>query len=390
MIPLEEAQQRLLAMGDALPVEGVPLESAAGRYLAKDLTALRTQPARDLSAMDGYAVAHADFPGPWMVVGESAAGGEFSGMPGRHEAVRIFTGAPLPEGTDTVIIQEDATRDGERMAFSGAEPPARGQHVREAGSDFRNGEQLIAAGTEVSPAHIGLAALAGHSALPVRRQPRIMLLSTGDELVALGEPVGPNQLPSANGAMLAAMLAPLTCEVSSNIILPDEQTAIEEALAAADADIIVTIGGASVGKHDLVRPALKALGAAIDFWKVAMRPGKPVMAGKLNDKIILGLPGNPVSAYVSAFLFLLPLVRKMAGAGEPLPALHAAKTAAAVPANGSRAYFVRAQLAGDVITPLPSADSAILTSLSQADALIFRPAHAAKAKAGSDVEYLRL
>ncbi len=390
MIPLEEAQQRLLDIAPPLGTRSVPLLDAAGCYLAKDMTARRTQPAKDLSAMDGYAFAHAGFLGPWRVVGESAAGGSFDGAVQAGEAVRIFTGAPLPAGTDTVLIQEEARRDGDALSVIGDITLPKGRHVRIAGSDFGGGETLVAAGTLLNAAQIGLAAMAGHDALCVYHKPRIAIFSTGDELVPPGEIVGENQMPASNDIMLAAMMKMLPCKIASRAIIPDELEATKDALRNASADIIVTIGGASVGDHDLVRPALEAVGANIDFWKVAMRPGKPVMAGMLGEAAILGLPGNPASAYVTAFLFLQPLIRHMAGAPEPRPKAIGAKLDGTLPANGERSNFVRAQLSGGQVTPLPSTDSAVLATLARANALIHRPALATEINAGEEVPCYRL
>ena len=390
MISPEEAQARLLALAPPLGEEIVGLDSAVSRYLASNIAALRTQPAKDLSAMDGYALSAASMPGPWKVIGESPAGGSFDGKVAGSEAVRIFTGAPLPAGTDCILIQENALRDGDQLSLAESITLTHGQHVRKTGSDFSQGDALIEAETCLNAAHIGLAAISGHGSLPVHRVPRVCLLSTGDELVEPGQILGENQIPASNDVMLAAMLENQPCVVTAGGIVPDRIEALENALRSADADIIVTIGGASVGDHDLVRPALDNIGAEMEFFKVAMRPGKPVMAGKLGERVVIGLPGNPVSAYVTAFLFLLPLIRHLAGSKSPMPVKRTARIKQALPANGGRANFIRARLDGDTIAPLPSKDSAMLAVLAKADALIYRQASAPVAGAGEQVEYFAL
>ncbi len=390
MISPEEAQARVIALAPPLGEEIVGLDKVVSRYLVSNISALRTQPAKDLSAMDGYALSAASMPGPWKVIGESPAGGSFDGKVAGGEAVRIFTGAPLPAGTDCILIQENALRNGDQLSLSEGITLTRGQHIRKTGSDFSQGDALIEAGICLNAAHIGLAAMAGHGSLPVHRVPRVCLLSTGDELVEPGQILGENQIPASNDAMLAAMLESQPCAVTAGEIVPDRMEALEDALRSADADIIVTIGGASVGDHDLVRPALDNIGAEMDFFKVAMRPGKPIMAGKLGERIVIGLPGNPVSAYVTAFLFLLPLIRHLAGSKSPLPVQKTAMLKEALPANGERANFIRARLDGDTIAPLPSKDSAILAVLAKANALIYREASAPAAEAGEQVEYFTL
>ena len=308
MITLDAALVRLLALAAPVDVETLPLIEAAGRWAAAPVLALRTQPTRDLSAMDGYAIRHADMPGPWRVTGESAAGSPYAGKVGAGEAIRIFTGAAMPDGADSVIIQEDVTRDGETLTLTAESPGHQGAHVRRAGSDFAAGQMLIEGGDPLTPARIGLAAIGGHATLPVRRRIRVALISTGDELVPIGTDPGPDHLPSSNAIMLAAMMGSLPVVMTDFGIIPDDRAALASVFAeAAGHDIIVTTGGASVGDHDLVRPALIDAGATIDFWKIAMRPGKPLMAGRLGKAVALGLPGNPVSAFVTVTLFLKPL-----------------------------------------------------------------------------------
>lgn len=387
MIGWEDAQARILALGSAVTTETVSLHDAAERWAAADIVALRTQPARDLSSMDGYAIRFADMLGPWRVIGQSAAGAPFDGSVGTNDAVRIFTGAAVPAGANTIVIQEDVARDGDALTLSDDGPTAPGAFVRRAGSDFSNGDRLIANGEALSPAALALAAMGGHGALDVRRRIRVAIVSTGNELVTPGSRIDPDRLPDTNAPMLAAMLAELPVEVVDLGIIPDDRDAHIAAFArAADCDILVTSGGASVGDHDLVRPVLIDMGATLDFWKVAMRPGKPLMAGTLGKTIVLGLPGNPVSAFATATLFLLPLVRHLSGASDPLPRRIPAIIAAPMPAVGIRTDFIRARWEGGALMPLPSTDSGVLTSLAQADAFIIRPAGAEAIPAGTLIE----
>jgi molybdopterin molybdotransferase len=392
LLSVAEAQARILALARPLPQETVPLLAAAGRYAARDVAARRTQPAAALSAMDGYAIRFADLPGPWTVVGESAAGGGLDRPLGPGEAARIFTGAPLPAGADTVFLQEEAARDGARLSLAGEGPPRRGAHIRAAGSDFTLGATIIATGDALTPARVALAAIGGHGTLPVRRRVRVALISTGDELVAPGVPTPGTLLPSSNAPMLAALLGTLPVDVTDHGIVRDDLAALATAFAAAveKADILVTTGGASVGDHDLVRPALERAGATIDFWRIAMKPGKPLMAGTRGDAVVLGLPGNPVSAFVTATIFLLPLIRASLGATAPLPRLQPAILASPLPATGPRAEYLRGRWLGGQVEQLPAQDSAALAALAAADLLIARPAHAAPAAAGESVQILPL
>jgi molybdopterin molybdotransferase len=389
LLPVAEAQTRLLALATLPPIETVPLVDAAGRWAASDIVARRTQPAADLSTMDGYAIRFADLPGPWRVIGESRAGAGFAGVIERGQAARIFTGAPVPDGADTILVQEEATRDGETLLLSGEGPPHRGSSIRAKGGDFGEGAVLVAACERLTPGRIAAAAMGGHGSIDVRRRPRVTLISTGDELVPPGERAEGVMLPASNGAMLQALIGSAT-HVRDAGIVPDQLDALVAAFRQADADIIVTSGGASVGDHDLVRPALLEAGAELDFWRIAMRPGKPLLAGKLGDAIVLGLPGNPVSAFVTAQLFLLPLIAHLGGASAPMPRTEPAILDAALPAVGNRADYVRATLIGGRVIPLASQDSAALATLAIADALIVRPAGAAAAAVGETVDILRI
>ena len=390
MISPDAALARLLALATPFDIETLPLLDAAGRWAAADVKALRTQPARDLSAMDGYAIRHADLPGPWRVVGESAAGRPFRGTIGPSEAARIFTGAALPDGADTIIIQEDVTRTGDSITLTAPGPHPTGQHVRRAGSDLTEGQTVIAKGEPLTPACIGLAAIAGHGTLPVRRRIRVALISTGDELVPPGTDPGDDRLPASNAPMLTALLATMPVEITDMGIIPDDKPTLTNAFDRARRyDVIVTTGGASVGDHDLVQPALIDAGATIDFWKIAMRPGKPLMAGRLGTAITLGLPGNPVSAFVTATLFLKPLIAYLSGARDPAPPAITARLATALPAVGIRTDYVRAQWEGAAIAPLHG-DSGMLVPLAAATALIIRPAGSPPAAKGEDVSVIIL
>lgn len=391
MISVAEAQARLLALAEPVGMERLPLLAAAGRWAAEAVPALRTQPVADLSAMDGYAIRHTELPGPWRVVGEAAAGGAALPALAPGEAARIFTGAPVPDGADTVMVQEEAARDGDMLRLDGEGPPRVGANIRRAGSDFAAGTSLIAAGERLNPARIGLAALGGHGDIAVRRRVRVAIVSTGDELVEPGSP-GDAGLPNSNGPMLAALLDGWPVEIVDMRIVRDDLDALATAFAelAARADILVTIGGASVGDHDLVKPALAAAGAEIDFWRIAMRPGKPLLAGQIGTTVCLGLPGNPVSAFVTAMLFLLPLVARLGGAADPQPGLRTAILGGELPAGGPRAEYLRARFVDGRIEPILSRDSALLGILASADALIVRAAAAPPLRAGERVDYIAI
>lgn len=390
MISVADAQARLFALAEPVATEQVPLRDAAGRWAAAPVAALRTQPELPLSAMDGYAIRFADLPGPWRVVGESAAGRPFAGTVAAGEAVRIFTGAAVPAGADTILVQEEAARDGDTLTLTGEGPPHVGAHIRPVGLDFTHGETLIAPGARLTPARIALAAIAGHATLPVRRRIRVAIAATGDELRAPGAPLAPGAIPESNGAMLAAMLATLPVELIDLGILPDCIDALTAAFAAVDADLLVTSGGASVGDHDLVRPALEAAGTSIDFWRIAMRPGKPLMAGRMRDTAVIGLPGNPVSAHVTALLFVLPMVANLSGATDPLPARRRALLADPLPANGPREDYLRAVEQAGTVRAAGRQDSSMLRTLAASDCLIVRAPHVPAAAAGDSVEILAI
>ncbi|BBD97831.1 molybdopterin molybdenumtransferase MoeA [Sphingobium amiense] len=390
LLPVAEAQARLFALAQSLAEEGVPVAQAVGRWLARDVRALRDQPWAALSAMDGYAVRASEHPGRWRVAQESAAGGPLPLPLAPGEACRIFTGAPLPDGADAILIQENARRDGDHIAAS-PDPLAKGQHVRKAASDFATGDILLKSGAAIGAAQIAVAVLAGHDRLPVRRRLTVAILSTGNELVPPGAPVPPGSLPSSNAPMLAAMLAGPPCDIVDIGIVADDLPALATAFERAkDADIIVSTGGASVGDHDLVRPAFDKAGGALDFWKIRMRPGKPLMAGRMGNALFLGLPGNPVSAFVTATLFLLPLVRHMSGAADPLPRTAQARLASALPQVGERDDYLRAYRGAGGVVSVTSQDSAATAALSLADCLIVRAAGSPPAAPGDIVSILPL
>lgn len=382
MLTLEEAQARVLALVPHMPIEQVADADAVGRYLAEDLVALRTQPPADLSAMDGYALCGV---GSWRIVGESRAGAPFDGDLMWGQCVRISTGAHMPKWADRVLIQEDAELVLPDLVHT-QENPARGRHVRKRGFDFFEGDVVLPAGTRIGPAQLALAISAGHSQLPVRKAPTVAVLDSGDELSADPGACDDHQIPASNGAMIAAMLAELGCVVQRIGPVPDDRDALAAALANAEAaDILVTTGGASVGDHDLIRPALEASGAQLDFWKVAMKPGKPIMVATRGSQVIFGLPGNPVSSFVTAFLFVLPLVRAAMGSGSPLPRKATLAAGCDLPPVGTRREFLRAVWDGEGVKLADSQDSSALAALAAANCLIDRPAGADGIEAGTSV-----
>jgi molybdopterin molybdotransferase len=385
-LPLAEAHKRLLGQVEPLIAETIPVHGALRRYLAAPLLAARTQPAADLSAMDGYAMRADDVSGPWQVVGESAAGHPYAARLSRGQAIRISTGALMPPGEAVVLLQENAARDGDAVFLNGeGEPTAR--HVRRAGFDFEAGNQVLSSGTRVGPAQLALALAAGHAELPVHRLPSLAILDSGDELASDPAKCAPHQVPASNGAMIAAMAAPHVSSLQRLGPVPDRLDLILAALdQAADTDVIATSGGASVGDHDLVRPALEQWGAKIDFWRVAMRPGKPLLVARRGRQWVIGLPGNPISSYVTAFLFLLPLLRALGGASDPRPRHLLARLGTSLPPAGDRTEFVRARFDGDSLVPVAVQDSSALLALAVAEALVERPANAPAARAGDLVE----
>lgn len=393
MLSLEEAQERLLKLAPTMPSEHIATHNASGRYLSDDIAAKRTQPASDLSAMDGYAICG---DGPWRQVGESRAGSPFAGVISTGECTRISTGAHLPKGADRVLIQENAVHDGGKVQLLGGEKlPDLGQHIRKAGFDFALGEALLTKGTLIGPQHIALALSAGHATLPVAKTPSIAVLDSGDELVRLPAETGAHQIPASNGPMLQAMIAPLVGQSVALGPVPDDLDALSDALAMAnDCDVLITSGGASVGDHDLIQQALRDWGADIAFWQVAIKPGKPLMVAirKINNRsqVILGLPGNPVSSFVTCFLIALPLIRAAMGDPSPVAKAEPMPSGADLPATGSRREFLRGAIERGQILPAGSQDSSALMALAGSNGLIDRPAHSPSVSAGSPVPVFRL
>jgi len=397
LLPVDEALKRILDGVTPLPGERVDLLAAAGRVLASDVIARLTQPPFNASAMDGYAVRAEDtasVPAELTVIGEASAGGPFDGSVGLRQAVRIFTGGSVPAGADAVVIQEDTERGGARLTVKEAAKP--GANIRRAGSDFRGGENLLHAGRLLDASTITLAATGGHAELEVRRRPRVAILATGDELVEPGMEPHPGQIISSNPYGLAALVRAFGGEPSLLGIAGDTMDDLETKLTqAGDVDVLVTIGGASVGDRDLVKPALEARGMALDFWKVAMRPGKPMLFGRLDTGRVLGLPGNPLSCLITARIFLVPLLFALQGRTDNPLKERAAVLGADIDANGPRQHYMRAHLepVGEALPraiALASQDSAHISALAGADALIVRPPCAPATKAGEIVRVLPL
>jgi molybdopterin molybdotransferase len=403
LMPVAEALQRVLADARALPAEDVPLQDALGRVLAKDLVALRTQPPAALSAMDGYAVRSADVangPATLTLIGEVAAGHPFNGKVGPGQAARIFTGGVMPDGADTVVIQENTARDGDRVVIQKATAKAR--NVRAQGIDFTQGQVLLQKGRRLTDRDLMLAAAMNHPALSVHRQPRVAVLGTGDELLMPGSTPAEGEIIYSNGFALIALARNEGAEVTDLGIARDRLEDITAAIRKArdsGADILLTSGGASVGDHDLVQRALTAEGLDLAFWRVALRPGRPMMNGRLprkdfGDMHVLGVPGNPVSSYVCAFLFLAPLIRKLSGRADIEQTPEVARLGVDMPANDERADYIRATLSpgpdGLVASPLPVQDSSLMAPLAKADCLLIRAPHAPAAPAGAACVILKL
>ncbi len=388
MIPVEKALENLFALVEPLGSEHVSLAEADGRVLTMDAVARRDQPPFDASAMDGYAVQTTDArPGKRLrVVGEAAAGHSFAGSVATGEAARIFTGAPVPTGADRVVIQEDVTRDGDWITIS--ETLGDGSNIRSRGSDFSDGE-TIAAPRVLAPADIALLAAMNVPEITVARKPSVVLISTGDELVMPGETPGPDQIIASNTFGLKALLTRAGAAPRILPIARDNRASLTMAFdLARGADLIVTIGGASVGDHDLVGDVAAELGMERAFYKVAMRPGKPLMAGRMQGAAMIGLPGNPVSAMVCGHVFVVPMIRAMLGLGNtPAPRSTACLTCD-LPQNGPREHYMRAVVSNGQITPENRQDSALLSVLAGANALMIRPVDEAAREKEDVVEYL--
>lgn len=400
LLPVEDALSRLLAAARPIAeTEQVSLREANGRVLAADLTARLTQPPFDASAMDGYALRAedaAEVGSILTVVGESAAGHGYSGTLASGEAVRIFTGAPVPDGADSILLQEDAEKlEGGRIRTNFA--VSKGRHIRARGQDFAEGDVALSAGVHLDFSHLTLAAAMNHAALPVFRRPRVAILATGDELVYPGASPGPSQIIGSNTFGIAALARDNGAEVIDLGIVPDNRDLLLEAIGRARSsgvDVLVTLGGASVGDHDLVQSTLLSAGMELDFWRIAMRPGKPLMVGRLDAMQVLGLPGNPVSSLVCGLLFLEPLLCHL-GHRMPPRRMASARLRNGMPANDKRQDYVRARLLADggdipLVESFGKQDSSMMRIFSQSDCLIIRPPHAPAAEAGEMVPVLLL
>ncbi|MBL8700547.1 MAG: molybdopterin molybdotransferase MoeA [Alphaproteobacteria bacterium] len=396
MLAVEDARRRILDALTPLGAETVPVSAALGRVLAADVVARLSQPPAAVSAMDGYAVRAADVahvPVTLRQIGAIPAGATFAGQVGPGECARIFTGAALPAGADAIVIQEDTSADGTNITVREASPV--GRYVRPAGLDFRAGDAALKAGELVTVRKLGLAAAMNHPWLRVTRRPRVAILATGDEVVMPGDPVGPGQIVSSNGLALGAFVQAWGGEPIQLGIAPDRIDALQQMVAAAEgADLLVTTGGASVGEHDLVRRALQDSGLSLDFWQIAMRPGKPLMFGRMGRTPVLGLPGNPVSSLVCSVVFLQPALRRLSGATKVDAPLERALAGAALAANDRRQDYLRATLqrgedGAPIATPFQKQDSSMLRILSEAHCLLVRAPNAPAAPAGAMVPIIR-
>jgi molybdopterin molybdotransferase len=399
LMPVNDALVAILDGAQPLSEEIVALDTAFHRTLARDVAAKRTQPPHAMSAMDGYAVRAADavdLKARLKVIGEVAAGRPFGRTVGAGEAARIFTGGVIPDGADAVIIQEDTKSDGDTITIT--EAAVKGRHIRPAGVDFSEGDVLLAKGARLSDRDLSLAAAMNYPELPVRRRPKVAVLATGDELVMPGTTPGPGQIVYSNGYALRAMARAEGAETLDLGIAADTVAATTDGIRRAretGADVLVTTGGASVGDHDLVKRSLEAEDVTMAFWRIAMRPGKPMMHGRLGAMRVIGLPGNPVSSYVCAFLFLVPLIRALSGRSDIHHARETALLGRDLAANDQREDYLRARLEkrGDgewIATPVSRQDSSLLGFLAAAQGLVVRPPFAPEASKDTRVDILRL
>ncbi|MCF6328000.1 MAG: molybdopterin molybdotransferase MoeA [Devosiaceae bacterium] len=377
MLAYEKALQRVLAATNILGSENVPLNLALGRVLAAPVKAMMNQPPFDGSAMDGYAVIAREIKPDAVLqnIGESQAGAGFDGELASGQCVRIFTGAPMPKGANAVIMQEYCSVDGDQVSFEKSVEPA--QNVRPLGQDFMKGQQLLEVGTAINPATIALIAAANVGQIEVFKRPNISILATGNELVAPGSDMKPGQIVGSNGFALSALFSPLANKIIDIGSASDNENELREKFKEAlsgPSDVIISTGGASVGDYDLVLPVLKSLGVEIDFWKIAIRPGKPIIFGKKNNKLIFALPGNPVSAYVCAVSVVIPAIRAMGGHKQPCPKSLSLPLAKSMPANGIRRHFMRGKIVEidgqSHVEPILQTDSSHLSSLAQAEVLL--------------------
>jgi molybdopterin molybdotransferase len=394
LLSVAEALARVTSGLEPLDAERVALDSANGRVLAEDLAARVTQPPFDASAMDGYAVRSKDvavLPATLNLIGISAAGTGFDGKVGQGETVRIFTGAPVPQGADTIVIQEEAEQTHGLVTVKKVDLHA---HIRPRGQDFKEGETLLTGGIRLGPCELMLAAAMNHAEVPVRRKPKVAILATGDEVVPVGSELGKDQIVSSVPIGLATLIEKAGGQAMPlGIAKDDPKSLVTLARSGSAADILVTIGGASVGERDLVASALKSEGLEIDFWKIAMRPGKPLLYGRLGHQRVLSVPGNPVSALITAHVFLVPMLRAMLGLTTKSMPLPQAVLGEALEANGAREHYMRARSewredGTRVVRPLPSQDSSLVAELARADCLIVRVPHAPPLVAGDPVRII--
>lgn len=387
LLPLADAQKILIGAAHRLDTEIIDISAALGRIAAQDIISLRNQPAADMSAMDGYAICYDANITTWEITGECKAGAPPCDTIQSHQTARIFTGALLPVGADTVIIQENIMRHDDQIKYRSDTPITVGQNIRRKGGDFAKDDVIIKTGSRINPVQIGCSIAAGHDKICVYRTAKVAIISTGDELRKAGEHCQPYQIPASNGPMIAALLDDYDIIYNDNA--PDDLESIQTIISNHQhCDVIVTIGGASVGDHDLILPALKVLNAEIDFMKVAIKPGKPIMTGRLGNSHIIALPGNPSSAYVTAILFLLPLLRYIGGMDNYLPPVRKSVTVEPLAKTGVRAEFLRALESGGMTKAFASQDSGKLSTLSAANALIIRESESDEVSAGEDIYYI--